>query len=140
MSLRSALQDLSENTLQAVTGCFRRLEYVARLKRQDGGYGHWGLAHVHGDSPAQKALSEAHRSILSQVLSTPLQTLLDDVEHASLQAEISPTAYVERLSSHDENLLPPAPGAGAARHLNSVLLALSGLTKNRKPAAIRRAS
>jgi hypothetical protein len=128
MTLNSALEDLRATTLKAISGSLRRLEYFAGLRTADGTYGHWGLARVHGDLAATKALEEEHRSLLSTILSTPIQGLLADVEHSSQLAGTTPVLYLEKLI-HDLDLLPPDPGAGSALHFSSVLHALSGLAK-----------
>jgi hypothetical protein len=141
MTLKSAFEDLRETTLQAITGCLRRLEYVSGLRHKREDYGHWGLGRVYGDPQANKALTQAHRTLVSQVLSTPIRELVEDVNLSSSVAGLPPSAYLDRLRKRGVDLLPSSPGAGSARHLNSVLYALSGLLKNRrKPDAIRRAS
>jgi hypothetical protein len=141
MTLKSAFEDLRETTLQAITGCLRKLEYVSGLRHKREDYVHWGLGRVYGDPQANKALTQAHRALVSQVLSTPIRQLVEDVEVSSRLAGLPPSTYLDRLRKRGLNLLPNSPGAGSARHLNSVLYALSGLVKDRrKPDAIRRAS
>jgi hypothetical protein len=141
MTLKSAFEDLRETTLQAITGCLRKLEYVSGLRHKREDYIHWGLGRVYGDPQANKALTQAHRSLVSQVLSTPIRELVEDVEVSSRVAGMAQATYLDRLRKRGADLLPSSPGAGSARHLNSVLYALSGLMKGRrKPDAIRRAS
>ncbi len=135
MTLNSALEDLRTTTLKAISGSLRRLEYFAGLRNADGTYGHWGLARVHGERAANKALDQEHRSLVSRILSMPLHQVLGDVERSSQLAGMTPAQYVERLRQQLD-LLPPEPGAGAARHFNSVLHALSVLAKV-PPDAIR---
>jgi hypothetical protein len=132
MSLYSALEDLHETTLRALAGCLNKLEYIAGLRDKQGGYEHWGLARVYGDLAAKKALARAHRSLLSKVLAMPIRKLAEDAKQSSEVAGLPPDAYVERLASTSPNLLPQGPGAGSARHLSSVLHALSSLLKNSK--------
>jgi hypothetical protein len=132
MSLYSALEDLHETTLRAFAGCLNKLEYLAGLRDKQGGYEHWGLARVYGDLAAKKALARAHRSLLSKVLAMPIRKLAEDAKQSSEVAGLPPDAYVERLASTSPNLLPQGPGAGSARHLSSVLHALSSLLKNSK--------
>src|ERR1700688_793516 len=129
MTLHSALEDLQETTLRAFAGCLNKLEYLAGL-RKGGGYEHWGLSRVYGDFAARKALARAHRSLLSKILAMPIRKLAEDAKQSSEIAGISPAAYVERLAPTSPNLLPQGPGAGSARHLSSVLHALSSLLKN----------
>lgn len=140
MTLKSALEDLTRSTLRAISGCLQKLEYLSGLRERGQGYSHWGFEKLHGESAANKALAEAHKSTVSQVLSTPLSKLLSDVE-SSTQAEGQNTeAYLRGLSQKGNELLPTDPGPGSARHLSSVLHALLGLEKNRGKAATRQAS
>jgi len=129
MSLYSALEDLHETTLRAFAGCLNKLEYLAGL-RKSGGYEHWGLSRVYGDLAARKALARAHRSLLSKVLAMPIRKLAEDARQSSKAAGLPPDAYAERLASASPDLLPQGPGAGSARHLSSVLHALSSLLKS----------
>ncbi len=138
MPLFSSLEDLQQTTLKAVSGCLRRLEYLAGLRDREGGYAHWGLSRVHGELHAKRALAEAHRELLAKILSTPIHKLEKDVEESSEMAGAAPADYLERLSNNTSQLLPPNPGAGSGRHLSSVLHALVSLWKNRKPGATPR--
>jgi hypothetical protein len=140
MTLKSAFEDLSRTTLEALHGCLRRLEYLAGLKEPKGEYSHWGFSKVYGEQPARKALTAAHRTAVSEVLSTPLKDLLADAESSCERDGIVPEEYLKDLSQKRDVLLPNDPGAGSARHLNSVLRALLGLERNRERNAIRRAS
>jgi len=131
MTLKSALEDLSSTTLKAITGCLRKLEYLAGLRAEKGDYAHWGFNRVYGETPAKKALSAAHREAVSAVLSTPLRTLLEDVERSSQTVGVDTERYLATLTEKDGGLLPINPGAGSARHLRSVLHALLGLERLR---------
>lgn len=139
MTLISALEDLQETTLRAIVGCLRKLQYVAGLRKQDGTYTHWGLVRVHGEGTAEKALAQAHRALLSEVLSTPLHHLEEDAEQSSELAGVPAKTYLEQLSGESSELLPPSPGAGSARHLSSVLHALSSLLRHQRSGPIPRA-
>ena len=136
MTLHSALEDLQETTLRAFVGCLNKLEYLAGL-RKDGGYEHWGLSRVYGDLAARKALARAHRSLLSKVLAMPIRKLAEDAKQSSKVAGVPTDAYVERLANASPDLLPQGPGAGSARHLSSVLHALSSLLKTPREDANR---
>jgi hypothetical protein len=140
MTLKSALEDLSHTTLEAVTGCLGKLEYLASLRARESDYTHWGFGKVYGRTTANQALSAAHREAVSEVLSTPLGTLLEDVEKSSGMTRVDPERYLGDLVQRDSKLLPADPGAGSARHLSSVLHALLGLERNRQRDATRRAS
>ena len=140
MTLKSALEDLSHTTLEAVAGCLRKLEYLAGLRAQEGHYAHWGFGKVYGKATANKTLGAAHREVVSEVLSTPLGTLLEDAESTSRQIGVDPEQYLGDLAQRGNALLPSDPGAGSARHLSSVLRALLGLERSRQRNATRRAS
>jgi hypothetical protein len=88
MTLKSALEDLSGTTLNAIAGCLRRLEYLAGLRSQGGEYVHWGFRETYGRANANKAIETAHYRAVSEVLSTPLGTLLQDVEISTAGGEV----------------------------------------------------
>jgi hypothetical protein len=134
MTLKSALEDLTQNTLKAISGTLGKLDYVSRLRNGSGLYRHWGLARLHGEDQAQQALAKTHRALLSRVLRTPLPRLAEDVEISSRAASMEPAKYLEGLRKRSSELLPADPGAGSERHLSSVLAALSGLIKTRRRA------
>src|SRR5262249_11251795 len=130
MTLNSALEDLRATTLIALSGTLRKLRYLAGLRDASGNYRHWGLERVHGEPAAAKAIGEEHRLLVSEVLSTPIHELLADVEENSQQDGVPVEVYVQKLS-RDSKLLPPEPGPGTEKHLNSVLYALSSLTRTK---------
>ena len=140
MTLKSAFDDLSRTTLRAVLGYLGKLEYLAGLRAHQGDYAHWGFGKVHGHATANTTLDTAHREAVSAVLSMPLFQLLEDVESSSQAKQIEPENYVRDLRRKGDELLPQAPGPGSARHLSSVLRALSGLVRNREANATHRAS
>lgn len=140
MTLKSAFEDLSRTTLRAVSGCLRKLEYLAGLQAREGNYSHWGLGKVYGQSTANKAIATAHREAVSEVLSTPIGKLLEDVGDSTQASGTVTENYLEDLSTRTQNLLPKNPGPGAARHLSSVLHALLGLERSRRRNATRRSS
>jgi hypothetical protein len=133
MTLRSALQDLRETTLAAVSGLLAKLSYIASLRRGEGGYLHWGLSLVHGEEPSERALQAAHTEVLSTVLRTPIAELVEDLRESSRESQKTERAYVEGMRDQIDELLPAPEDAASARHLNSVLLALSSL--NSSPSA-----
>jgi hypothetical protein len=83
MSLKSALQDLRETTLAAVSGLLAKLAYLGSLRRSEGGYLHWGMALVHGEEASNRALKAAHSEVLSTVLRTPISALAEDLQESS---------------------------------------------------------
>ena len=134
MTLKSALQDVKETTLAAVSGLLGRLAYLASLRRGQDGYQHWGMSLVHGEDASDRALKSAHTEVLSTVLRTPIADLVEDLRESSEDSKKTATAYVEGMREQVSDLLPSPEDRASARHLNSVLVALSSLEKNQKRA------
>jgi hypothetical protein len=134
MTLKSALQDFRENSLAAVSGLLGKLVYLASLRPRGGRYLHWGLSQVHGEDTSERALEAAHTEVLSTVLRTPISELAEDLRESSQSSEKSPADYVEGMRARFGELLPSPEDEASASHLNSVLIALSSLEKNQKPA------
>ena len=132
MTLKSALQDVKETTLAAVSGLLGKLAYLASLRRAQGRYEHWGMELVHGAESSERALRTAHAEIVAGVLRTPLESLVEDLQESSRGSGLDAKLYVEGMRDHFEELLPgERQDSAVATHLNSVLLALSSLEKNR---------
>jgi hypothetical protein len=135
MVLKSALQDLRETTLSAVNGLLGKLAYLGSLREREGSYGHWGMSLVHGDESSQRALKAAHVEVVTDILRAPIENLVEDLQKSSATESVSSGAYIERLREHFEQLLPNVPqDSAAAKHLNSVLVALSCIQQNRERA------
>ncbi len=132
MTLKSALQDVKETTLAAISGLLGKLAYLASLRRAQGRYEHWGMELVHGPESSERALKTAHTEIVAGVLRAPLASLVEDLAESSRSAGIEAHPYIEDMRSRVEDLLPgERQDSAAAKHLNSVLLALSSLEKHR---------
>lgn len=135
MTLKSALQDVKGTTLAAVSGLLGKLAYLASLRRPQGRYEHWGMELIHGPESSERALKTAHTEIVTAVLRTPLASLVEDLDESSRSTGVAAHAFVEGMHERFDDLLPgERPDSPAAAHLNSVLLALSSLEKNREPA------
>jgi hypothetical protein len=135
MTLKSALQDLRETTLAAIAGMLAKLAYLASLRRREGGYKHWGLSLVYGEESSDRALKAAHTEVLSKVLRTPISELEEDLHESSQGGQETAGTYIAGMQEQFNQLLPSPQDAVSARHLNSVLVALSTLEKNRKAAS-----
>ncbi len=132
MTLKSALQDVKETTLAAVSGLLGKLAYLASLRRRYGRYNHWGIEMVHGAEVAERALKTAHVEVVSGVLRAPLDSLLQDLQESSRARGITPQTQLEEMRGNFEDLIPDGPqNSPVPRHLNSVLLALSNLERSR---------
>ena len=138
MTLKSALQDLKETTLAAVSGLLGKLAYLGSLRRAHGRYEHWGMEALHGRDATERAIKTAHSDVLADVLRTPLASLEKDLQESSGQNGTGAQESVNQMHDRFEDLLPgeyaERKDAPAARHLSSVLLALSHLEQNRKRA------
>jgi hypothetical protein len=131
MTLKSALQDLKETTLAAVSGRLGKLAYLVSLRRAPGRYQHWGMENLHGTESAERALKTAHAEVVSGVLSTPLESLVEDLQESSRQSGVAAQAYVEQMRGSADLLPDERKNSPASAHLNSVLVALSSLEKHR---------
>ena len=132
MTLKSALQDVKETTLSAISGLLAKLSYLASLRRAHGRYQHWGMEVVHGPESSERALKSAHSEVVANILRTPLPSLEQDLKESSRDSGITAQEYAELLRLRLEELVPEGrQNAPASTHLNSVLLALSNLEKNR---------
>ena len=132
MTLKSALQDVKETTLAAVSGLLGKLAYLASLRRAQGRYEHWGMQAVHGPDSSERALKTAHAEVVAGVLRMPLARLEDDLQESSRESAVAARAYIEGMRESFDDLLPgDRKDSPEASHLNSVLVALAKLEKNR---------
>ena len=132
MSLKSALQDIRETTLSAVSGWLGKLNYLASLRSRLGRYEHWGMENVHGVESAERALRQAHLEVMGKVLRTPLALLTEDLDQSRESSGVAGLDYVEQMRGQFDNLLPEGrQNTPASTHLNSILVALSTLERNR---------
>lgn len=135
MTLKSALQDVKETTLSAVSGLLGKLAYLASLRHTEGRYAHWGMESIYGAEPAERALKAAHGDILKMVLRTPIAQLEQDLKISCEPGGTAAGTYVEQMRGRLNELLPEGQrDSPASDHLNSVLLALSHLQKTRERA------
>ena len=132
MTLKSALQDVKETTLAAVSGLLGKLAYLASLRRRHGRYEHWGIETVHGAESAERALKTAHAEVVAGILRAPISSLMQDLQESSGGSGVTPLAYLDQLRGDFEDLLPEGrQSSPIPSHLNSVMVALSSLERNR---------
>jgi len=132
MTLKSALQDVKETTLSAITGLLARLAYLGSLRRAHNRYEHWGMEVVHGQEASERALKAAHTEVMGSVLRTPLPTLEQDLRESSEFSGIGPRDFADEMQGRFEELVPEGrEDTPSSTHLNSVLQALSSLERNR---------
>jgi hypothetical protein len=138
MALFSAFDDLMGRTLSAFPGLLARLDYLSGLRHPETGlYSHWGLIRVHGEAAAQDAMAEAHALLVTKILQTPLQRLMEDAARSGAALGEPAEEYLEDLQGRSGVLLPEELGSGSSRHFSSVLHALSALAHS-QPHATRR--
>lgn len=136
MARHSAQQDLRDTSLKSIHGGLNKLQYLADLRdSKESPYSHWGLARVHGEEAASRALADEHRRLLAIVLASPIEKLSEDVRQCSEVCGTRPEEFVEKLCSRKiSSLLPPGSDAATERHLSSVLDALFALVKSQSAA------
>jgi hypothetical protein len=135
MTLKSALQDIKETTLSAISGLLAKLAYLSSLRRAHGRYQHWGMEVVHGQDSSERALKAAHSEVLTTVLRTPLALLEHDLSETCRNSSDSADEFIEKMRGQLEDLVPEGRQNGPAQsHLSSVLVALSSLERNRERA------
>ena len=125
MSLKSPSEDLSHVTLRAVSGLLGKLDYLEGLRRPDGRLWHWGLVRLHGELSAQRALEDAYNALLSQALRTRLPDLVQDLEVSSRWVGISSPIFLQKLRESTTSEVSGNQVTTKAKHLSSVLYALS---------------
>jgi hypothetical protein len=132
MTLKSALQDVKETTLSAISGLLARLAYLGSLRRTHGHYDHWGMEVVHGREASERALKAAHSEVIGRVLRAPLASLEEDLQESSESSGMRPRQFADEMQGRLEELVPDGrENTPSSTHLNSVLRALSSLERNR---------
>jgi len=135
VTLKSALQDIKETTLSAISGLLGKLLYLGSLRRAHGRYQHWGMEAIHGQESSERALKAAHSEVVTGVLRMPLESLTEDLDQSCRNSGLDPQSYVEQMQARFDDLLPEGKqNTPASTHLNSVLVALSCLERNRERA------
>jgi hypothetical protein len=126
MILLSPLEDFVLKTLATLSGSCSKLAYIGSLRKNDH-YEHWGLTRTYGAPAAGAAISEAHTQVWLEVLRTPLRKLAEEPA-----CVITAEEELKREAEGRAALTPANPGGGSKRHFNSILLALSLLSRKAK--------
>jgi len=126
---KSALEDFESTTLGAIPGLLARLHYIASLHDGHGSYSHWGMGKVHGKEAARRAIRTAHAAILTQVLRTSLRVLDEDLRRSASSGQVTTLEFLGSLKKLAPQALPDR-AAASAKHLTTVLHALSALLEN----------
>lgn len=129
MVLLSAFDDFVARTLSTFHGPLSKLAYIGNLRRSTGDYHHWGLSSRHGELETGTAIANAHSQVWLEVLRLPLSKLLVELES---EAASDLAARIDNWRSLQRGLTPSDTGGGTKRHFNSILLALSLLSRASK--------
>jgi hypothetical protein len=135
--LTSAVEDFEGRTLRSVPGLLGKLRYLALLCDTGGTYSHWGLEKVHGRDAADKAIRSSQRTLITQILRTPLRDLADDLERSATAADVKDSDFLSTLERPVKNDVPVQNFRASEKHFMSVLHTLSALAQNRVPANSR---
>ena len=129
MKHSTAEQDLVQGTLARLVTDFSRLAYLAGLRTEDG-YGHWGLARVHGGASTADAIGRAHTEVFLQVLETSVRDTLAELRRVAALEQQDVPSYLDRVvSAGSRGLAPRDLGGGSAKHLEWLLFVLSKLAE-----------
>src|SRR5437764_15300050 len=119
MTLKSALQDVKETTLSAISGLLARLAYLGSLRRGHGRYQHWGMEMVHGQEPSERALRAAHGDVVTSILRMPLASLEDDLKESAEFSGVKPLDFANQMHERLDELVPDGrEHTPASSHLN----------------------
>ena len=123
----SPFEDFRRRSLNGVRGQWRRLLYLASLRRPEGGYDHWGLARTYGREKADTVLGGAHSEAYIQLLRTPFSELMQDIETPTTDSGTAIDDLLEAVSNGKGKMVPAELIGGAPRHFSSVVLAACAL-------------
>ncbi len=122
-SLRSAVEDLRDNTLSRLSNVLAKFVFVCTRRTPKGEYSHWGLARTHGTEQAQRALSEAHSHVFLDLLRTSVRELWRLVR----QDDRNVGQIRELQRKQAKGLVPADVKGGSAWHLRATLKTLRAL-------------
>jgi hypothetical protein len=130
VALKSALEDFESTSLGAIPGLLGKLHYLAVLHDGRGSYSHWGMARVHGEEAARRAIRISHAAVLAQVLRAPLRVLDEDLKGSASRAQTTAAEFLSSLKQLAPRVLPERSVEASQKHLKAVLHALSVLLAN----------
>jgi hypothetical protein len=131
MKFSSPREDFVVNTLAAIPSCIEKLNFMLNIREENGEFVHWGLERMHGSQSTRAALREAYRSVVRDVLSTPVQDLWNEVD--VLRGDVDGQSNYEYFRKAREAVLVPVPNGQADElHLRFILDGLLLAAKGRR--------
>jgi len=127
--MRNAVEDVSRS-LQALSGRFAQLLYLASLRDFAGNYQHWGLSREYGEARTSAAFSHLHRATYNSFLQTDLSELLVVLRKCCERNGRNPDAVITELI-HEGAVKPTGVQEHAVMHFNYVLASLLALAQSR---------
>jgi hypothetical protein len=138
VALRSALEDFEGVSLEAIPGLLGKLRYLGELHDGRGNYSHWGIARVHGELAARRAIRASHVALMARVLRTPLRMLVEDLSSSANRGQLTPREFLLSLEMMQGHVQLEHFVGASDRHFKAVLHALSALLQGQgNPAALQ---
>jgi hypothetical protein len=126
----SPIEDF-DRTLSAIEGGLPKLRYLAQLRHDGVQHQHWGMEHLYGAEKSKQVMELAHTALLQHVLKTPIRALTADAEEWLKDDPIAASKYLGSWKNYLDSSVTTNARAGAKKHLESVLLAISLILKKR---------
>jgi len=127
--MRNAVEDVSRS-LEALSGRFSQLLYLASLRDRAGDYQHWGLSREYGEARARAAFSHLHRTTYDSFLQADLSELLLVLRKCCERNGRDPEAVLTELI-HEGAVKPTGVQEHSVMHFNYVLASLLALAQSR---------
>ncbi len=124
-TLRSAVEDLRDNTLTRLSNVLARFAFVCARRRAKEQYIHWGLARTHGAEETQRAFSETHSHVFMELLQTSVRELWRLVR----QRDSNVSQIRDLQEKQPKKLIPEDVKGGSVWHLRATLKTLIALDK-----------
>jgi len=122
--------DFVLNTLQGVSGCLSKLEYLNSLRDESGRIRHWGLEKIHGEERTGVEFEAAYERTLNEILRTPVQELWTELVESCGEKEQSTRTSIEEIRKKILEHIPMGFGEAQRLHVKQVLDVVFALAEN----------